>query len=193
MSMHKRLPSTIDEAIEQTQDFFCYGEEREDLEVRMRFVQTLPEGSVAMEFGIGEGRYPIVIGMVNPKIHIVTFDIGRRDISDDDLITRTLDRAQGCGVTDITCLIANSVTSWIPWMKLNYLGIDSDGSYEITKKEIEKFFPRVLPGGRIFMQSYNLTNKYPGIKQAVDEYLLQNKRYALGEQYHNTREIYVQS
>ena len=57
--------------------------------------------------------------------------------------------------------------------KFAFLHIDVD-LYEPTKAALEYFFPRLSPGGVVFVSNYNVSH-WPGSIQAVDEFVADNQ------------------
>jgi hypothetical protein len=181
-----------EEIIEKTKDYFCYGIEEEDLAVRIDYARTLKKGDIVIDFGTGEGRYAVTMAMANPDIWVFTFDKGRSDQTDVDLAIRTHTRLKEQNVHNVIYNLGDSQDAYPRWSnKIAGLSIDSDGSYGVTKAEIERWFPFLVSGdSKIFIQSYNLINKYPGISRAVDEYCREHSEYAYEKgMYGNTKVI----
>ena len=57
------------------------------------------------------------------------------------------------------------------------LVIDGDHSYSSASKDLRLFAPKVRPGGFIFIDDYG--SAYPGVVQAVDEFLAENPNFIL--------------
>ena len=181
---------TNQEIIDRTKEYFCFGIEEQDLIVRIDAARLLSPGSTVVDFGIGQARTSITMAMANPDIEIYAFDSGRIDMTNDQLMDRTLKRCQDQGVNNVHFSIGDAKLLFQDWKyPLGILSIDAEGSHEATKIEVEGWFPHVISGGTIFMQSYNLVYKYPDIKLIVDEYLVSHEEYKLDVLAHNTQVI----
>jgi len=54
---------------------------------------------------------------------------------------------------------------------LDFVFIDADHTYESVKEDISSWFPKVKVGGFIGRHDYNSKKTWPGVCQAVDEFL----------------------
>jgi hypothetical protein len=180
---------TTQEIIEATKEYFCYGLDYPDLAIRIDTARRLPAESVVVDFGTGQGRYAITMAMANPYIQVFTFDCGRRDMTNTELINRTINRINEQGVGGRVFFTLADSREALPDFEwpVSILSIDSDGGYEVSKGEIARWFPLVKRGGSIFIQSYGYGGiytsgeKYPGLRMAVDEYLIEHPEYHLVE------------
>lgn len=183
---------TTGEIIEKTKTYFCYGIEEPDIAIRIEEARKMPSGSFAVDFGTGQARTAITMAMANPGLIVYTFDIGRADMTNEALAERVHHRCVEQNVTNLKYYLGDAKIIVKDWDKpLHLLNIDAEGDYERTLIEVEEWYPHVVSGGTIFMQSYNLTGKYPAIKEIVDKYLEDHlNQYRFGELYHNTKVIY---
>lgn len=180
-----------EEIIEKTQDYFCFGLEKPDLEAHIEYVRTLAPGEIYLDWGTGQGRYAITAAMANPKIRVVTFDCGRRDMTNEFFAERMKKRCAEQKVKNVEFSFGHSLEIFPDWDKeIAFINIDASGQYEDTKGELERWTPFLKRGGRIYMQSYFLKDKYPGISKAVDELVAKDPLYTLGDRINNSLFVY---
>lgn len=171
---------TTEEIIEKTKHLYCFGEWNDGLVRRIEFAKTMKKGEKAIEFGIGNGRTALVMLMANPEIYVYTFDYGRRDIDDEDLLIRAIETAHELGVYRYIPMISEATKAIPRWKSpIACLGIDTDG--EGTGEQLDRWAQFVRPGGKIFIQNYGL-DKYSKIEQETNEFINRHSQYILGKQ-----------
>lgn len=142
-------------------------------DVLYEYVPTLPKGHF-VDFGTGLGKSVVAIASLNKKLKITTIDnaVPYNFDNYEEHISGVL-KAHGVA-NRVTNILGNSTSPKFNYIKkIVGLNIDSDHTYETTKKEMDIWIPKVIPNGLIFMDDY-LVDRC-GVKQAVDEWVIENK------------------
>ena len=183
----------VSQIYEKTKEYFCYGLEFNDIAIRAAFALKMQPGEIAVDFGLGQGRSTLAVAMANPYIYAFVFDIGRHDIEDVDLAIQSATRMMAQNTPNVIFQFGDSRTIFPKWDKpVKLLSVDSHGGYDHTMQEITRWFPFVVGGGRIFIQSYNIyDNVHKDIQPAIDAYIKDKPRYKLEGLYQNTLAIDV--
>lgn len=151
----------------------------EDSLMHVKYLQDLPEHPYLLDFGTGWGKLVVSMALACPQAHIETFDTGKPYGPEwPEELTKILESHVNLIPRNGSFInyCDNSYDNL--WNKpLDVLSIDSSHTYEDTKHEVEKYYPFVKPGGLIFMHDYNVESV--GVKQAVDEYLVDHPEYKI--------------
>jgi len=136
-------------------------------------LENLPDDSVIVDFGTGWGKSAASLALSAPRCNVYTFDIGdvyllQRNVETYEEYEKAVnDYLAKAGAGNATFTRGSSLE--VPWNKpIDILNIDSDHTYETTKKEIERWVPFVKPGGLVFFHDYEHP-RCPGVRQAIDE------------------------
>jgi hypothetical protein len=64
--------------------------------------------------------------------------------------------------------LSHSTVDLVP-DRIGVLVVDGSHSYETVRGDIQRYAPKVIPGGVVFLDDYSPT--FPGVVRAVDEFL----------------------
>ncbi len=166
---------TVEEVLEKIADIPSNVKDG-DTSLHVKYLADLPGNPLILDFGTGWGKLVISIALACPQAEIYTFDPSRynKDTYEVEIRKILIDHLG----TDLHFEMTDSFKH--QWNKLlDVLSIDSDHSYEVTKFEIEKYWPFVKSGGLILMHDYNVPKV--GVKKATDEYIVTHPEYLILE------------
>ena len=179
------MGKTVEEIIKETDNFIA-AIQSGDIEIFYKYANLLLPNEIIIDFGTGQAKTAIAFGLSNPQIIVYTFEIGlmkNHRIPDDEHVLVVNRRLRGHGVDNVIFVLGDSLEVYPDWKKeIGILNIDSAHSYEQTKQEILRWAPFVKRGGYLLFHDYILTDKVPGVKQAVDELMGNPNEYKYLEQ-----------
>jgi predicted O-methyltransferase YrrM len=136
------------------------------------FVQAIPADGLLVEIGTYHGKSAKFFSLVNPNMKILTIDCMATDNKDGVPIDK--DILTGGNIFQITGR-SEEVFAGFNW-EIDFLFIDGDHSYVACKRDLVNWSPFVKRGGHIALHDYN-NEHWPGVVQATDEFIEQNKDY----------------
>lgn len=177
------MGKTVEEITRATSNFVA---PIRGIEIFHKYANLLSPGEIIVDFGTGTGKTAIAFGLSNPQAIIYTFEIGlmsNHRIPDEEYVLTINKRLREFQADNVIFILGNSLEVYPDWKKeIGILNIDSEHSYEQTKKEILRWEPFVRKGGYLLFHDLILTNRFPGIQRAVDELLGNPNKYKYLEQ-----------
>lgn len=147
----------------------------QDSEMHVKYLSSLPDIPLILDFGTGWGKLVISIALACPQADIYTFDPGTPYQDYEPKVRENLISHLG---KDLHFEINDSYKH--QWNQpLDVLSIDASHTYEDTYHEVSKYYPFVKSGGLILMHDYVVD--HVGVKQAVDSYLAVHPNYQILE------------
>lgn len=155
-----------------------------DKEAYRRLVGEVEDGSTIMEIGVFEGSSLVAVSDIIKRkgLNIVAvdlFDALNKEIDgisvfSDGLLKRFMGYMRKADLRP-TVICGESEDAFRAMMtkKFSLIFIDADHSYEGVKKDIANLWPLVKHGGVLAGHDYGIN--YPGVKQAVTEFISLNK------------------
>ena len=135
-------------------------------------LQSLPGNPIIVDFGTGHGKSAVSLALACPQATVVTFDPGlpyiNHTCTSDEYVEETEKYIKDAGVSNVIFTQESSLNKMWKDTKINVLNIDSDHTYETTKKELEIWLPLVKSGGYIFLHDWDHP-RCPGVRQAWEE------------------------
>lgn len=149
------------------------------LPTREILLKHLPKNGVVAELGVDRGEFSEKILEINrpQKLHLIDvwcterYHEGKRN----EVETKFKDQI-GTGKVEINIGYSTDIVNQFPEEYFDWIYIDTDHSYQVTKKEIELWFSKIKPGGIIAGHDYILGNwngfiRY-GVIEAVHEFCI---------------------
>lgn len=155
-----------------------------EVPVLFKHVSQLKSGETYLEIGTGLGCTAITAALSSLKtVQIWTIDIGAQYVVRMGSVQAYVDAVLGWfekyGVTDRITFLRQDANTVIWTHPIHCLLVDGDHSYESVKKDINKWTPHVVKGGRVLFHDYDCAHT-PGVKQAVDELMTNGWREVKG-------------
>lgn len=143
----------------------------EDLYSEM--VRKFPSGSRFVELGVWYGRSSFYMAseIVKSKKSIRLFSIDWFLKSPIEAVKNNLDRFD---FVDVIKMRSDYAADLFKDGTIDFCFIDADHNYEGVKRDILAWLPKIKKGGIIAGHDYG-NERYPGVKQAVDELLKAEK------------------
>ena len=151
------------------------------LPTRRDLLEKMPKGSVCAELGVNEAEFSKqIIEIVSPeKIHLI--DLWGSERYDEQVMDGALERVDEeikSGQAEVHRGYSHDVLEAFPDASLDWVYIDTDHTYETTRKEIEVASRKVKPNGIIAGHDYiegtwNYWIRY-GVIEAVNEFCVEN-------------------
>ena len=144
---------------------------------RYALVRSLPkEYQVGVEVGVRNGMYSEYILMNNTNLTLYSID----PWEDNYQMTESEKMFEECSwrlkkFNERSKMIKGwspQVTEQFDNNFFDFVYIDADHSYESIEKDIEAWWPKIKHGG--ILSGHDYGGNWPGIKQAVDEFVVKN-------------------
>ncbi len=150
------------------------------------YVEQLPENALLVEIGTFHGKSTLFWRYTNPNIRILTNDICNQDgigtqenqIHLGTIIPKQIDQAvlEEGNIFQVRGS-SHTIVPTFTW-PIDFLFIDSEHSYKDTLDTLNEWGKYVKPGHFIACHDYN-ENAFPGVVQAVKEYMIQHPNVIL--------------
>jgi hypothetical protein len=148
---------------------------------RSELLKLMPKNSVIAEIGVDEGQFSKeIIKTTSPsKLHLVdAWGSGRYDSNKMDQVNILFADEMKSGNVEIHHGLSTDVVEQFPDEYFDWIYIDTDHTYETTRKELELYAPKLKLGGIIAGHDYIVGNwhgmfKY-GVVEAVNEFSVKN-------------------
>jgi len=134
-------------------------------------LEYFPGNPVIVDFGTGHGKSAASLALACTQGHVYTFDPGfpyiNQTCTEDEYEAETIKFIEDSGAKNFTFTRESSLEK--EWdQEIDVLNIDSDHTYETTKKELDRWLPMVKSGGYVFLHDWEHP-RCPGVRQAFDE------------------------
>jgi hypothetical protein len=146
------------------------------LPTREALLDALPKRAVVAEIGVSQGDFAAeILGRCDVRrLHLVDAWQGGRYAEDLDVVRRRFARELAENVVEIDQGLSETVLAGFPDSYFDWLYIDSDHSYEVTRDELEICRHKVRPGGLIAGHDFckgNIAKRLPyGVIEAVNDF-----------------------
>lgn len=162
---------------------------------RADFIKSLPKNGIIAEVGVLAGAHaitmltyaePKMMYLIDPWEHTEDREdqlhFGGRIIDDDewfDLYKRVKKTFQGYQNVKLIKMFSGDAAAIFPDNYFDWVYIDANHAYEACKQDLLLWYPKIRSGGFLCGHDYadnafNLSHGF-GVKQAVDEFLQENK------------------
>jgi predicted O-methyltransferase YrrM len=142
------------------------------LATRQEMLAHLPQRGVAAEIGVSRGKFTSAIMSINPprRLHLVdVWNSERYDGALQNTVMTTYATEIESGVVEINKGYSTTVGGTFPDGYFDWIYIDTDHSYETTRKELLLYEPKMRVGGIIAGHDFAMGNWRDGIKYGVIE------------------------
>jgi predicted O-methyltransferase YrrM len=139
---------------------------------RGQMLAHLPPGAVAAEIGVSRGKLTNAIMTINPprKLHLVdVWNTERYNETLKNTVAESFAGAIDSGAVEINRGFSTEVGATFPDGYFDWIYIDTDHSYETTRKELAIYEPKMNAGGIIAGHDFVMGNWRDGIKYGVIE------------------------
>lgn len=133
----------------------------EDVDLIIGLVKTLPSRPVIADIGAGSGTTALAVLASNAKAHIYTIDISQENI---DWAEKAIDAYYTPYWFGI-CRDSVEAAELFNQDEFDMIMLDTSHEYEVTRKEILAWLPRLKDNGVFWLHDYIGSD----VKQAVDE------------------------
>ncbi|HEY9033897.1 MAG TPA: class I SAM-dependent methyltransferase, partial [Pseudomonadales bacterium] len=116
--------------------------------------------------------------------------VGKEDLS--DLEGNFLNNMKRIGLLDSVTLLNmpnDEAEKQLKETRIRFLFIDGDHTKEGVEKDIQLFFPRLIPGAIVVFDDFS--GHFPGLIDAVDK-LIAGRKFSRVMSYHNTLVLKIQ-
>lgn len=179
--------------IKEIVSFFTAPLKGGDIVVFKKYASMLGDGEIIVDFGTGQGKSAISLGLSNDKAIVYTFEKGiysDHKIKDEDHIKVIIDRIRITKADNVYFMLGDSLTIYPHWSKtIGLLNIDSEHNDIQVTAELEKWEPFVKNGGHILMHDYRESGRFPGLKKGMDRYFKDESKFEFVEFHGGTQVI----
>ncbi|MDH5608014.1 MAG: class I SAM-dependent methyltransferase [Cyclobacteriaceae bacterium] len=147
---------------------------------RMDLLQLLPHDGVVAEIGVAQGEFSdAIIEICHPsKLHLVdVWHSERYHISNQEKITSRHKTAVQNGQLEFNIGLSTEVVHSFQDHYFDWIYLDTDHSYALTKQELKLYQHKIKPGGMICGHDYISGNwkglKRYGVIEAVHEFCIE--------------------
>lgn len=141
----------------------------------------MPKNAVVAELGVDQGQFSKqIIESTNPtKLHLVdTWGSGRYNSNKMHQVNSQFAAEMKRGSVEIHHGLSTDLVEQFSNEYFDWIYIDTDHTYETTKKELELYAPKLKSGGIIAGHDYIMGNWYGmfkyGVVEAVNEFCVKN-------------------
>lgn len=144
---------------------------------RQELLKYLPQGGIVAELGVDQGDYSEIIYKLNKpqKLHLIdVWGSNRYNKQKQELVERKFSSPISKKEVEINLGLSTEVVNEFKDEYFDWIYIDTDHSYKMTKQELELWFPKVKQGGIIAGHDFIIGNwngmiRY-GVIEAVQEF-----------------------
>jgi predicted O-methyltransferase YrrM len=139
---------------------------------RLNLLEVLPKQGIVAEIGVNKGAYSkeIIFRTAPKKLHLIdAWDTDRFHDGIQKLVENTFKDEIESGVVEINRGYSTKVGSQFPDGYFDWIYLDTDHSYKLTKNELVLYADKMKPGGVIAGHDFVMGNWRDGIRYGVME------------------------
>lgn len=146
---------------------------------RQELLKSLPQGGIVAELGVDQGEYSELIYKINKpkKLHLIdAWGSSRYNKQKQEQVETRFADQLGRKEVEINLGLSTEVVNKFDDEYFDWMYIDTDHSYKVTKQELELWYPKVKQGGIIAGHDFIIGNwngmiRY-GVIEAVQEFCI---------------------
>lgn len=144
---------------------------------RSMLLDLLPKNAVAAELGVDFGGFSeLILKQCQPKkLHLIDFwGSSRYNVDKKNHVFEKFDKQRSEGQIEINLGLSTVVVDQFEDSYFDWIYIDTDHTYQTTKDELERYAPKIKPGGIMAGHDYISVNPNSwarnGVVEAVHEF-----------------------